>query len=63
MLVLVSDLHITDETTANNVNPEAFLLLGDEIVDAASRRGRCTGSCTRSTTTRSPRSTGTPGWR
>ena len=39
MLVLVSDLHITDETTANNVNPEAFLLLGDEIVDAASRRG------------------------
>lgn len=39
MLVLVSDLHITDETTANNVNPEAFELLGAEIVDAASRRG------------------------
>jgi UDP-2,3-diacylglucosamine pyrophosphatase LpxH len=39
MLVLVSDLHITDETAANNVNPEAFVLLGDEIVDAAARRG------------------------
>jgi UDP-2,3-diacylglucosamine pyrophosphatase LpxH len=39
MLVLVSDLHITDETAANNVNPEAFDLLGAEIVDAASRRG------------------------
>ena len=39
MLVLVSDLHITDETTANNVNPEAFELLGAEIVDAAARRG------------------------
>jgi len=38
MLVLVSDLHITDETAANNVNPEAFELLGAEIVDAASRR-------------------------
>ncbi|MEP6687693.1 MAG: hypothetical protein ABJC36_05040, partial [Gemmatimonadales bacterium] len=39
MLVLVSDLHITDETAANNVNPEAFELLGAEIVDAAARRG------------------------
>jgi hypothetical protein len=39
MLVLVSDLHITDETTANNVNPEAFELLGAEIVDAVARRG------------------------
>lgn len=39
MLVLVSDLHITDESTANNVNPEAFELLGAEIVDAAGRRG------------------------
>lgn len=39
MLLLVSDLHITDETTANNVNPEAFELLGAEIVDAAGRRG------------------------
>jgi UDP-2,3-diacylglucosamine pyrophosphatase LpxH len=39
MLVLVSDLHVTDETTANNVNPEAFALLGDEILDAAARRG------------------------
>lgn len=39
MLVLVSDLHVTDGTTANNVNPEAFDLLGAEIVDAATRRG------------------------
>ena len=39
MLVLVSDLHITDRTTANNVNPEAFDLLGAEILDAAGRRG------------------------
>ncbi len=39
MLVLVSDLHITDETAANNINPEAFELLGAEIVDAATRRG------------------------
>jgi len=39
MLILVSDLHITDGTTANNVNPEAFDLLGAEIADAASRRG------------------------
>jgi UDP-2,3-diacylglucosamine pyrophosphatase LpxH len=39
MLVLISDLHITDETSAHNVNPEAFRLLGDEILDAAARRG------------------------
>ena len=39
MLVLVSDLHITDESTANNVNPEAFQLLGTEVLDAAERRG------------------------
>ena len=39
MLVLVSDLHITDGTTANNVNPEAFDLLGAEILDAVARRG------------------------
>ena len=39
MLVLVSDLHITDESAAHNINPEAFKLLGDEIVDAAARRG------------------------
>jgi UDP-2,3-diacylglucosamine pyrophosphatase LpxH len=38
MLVLVSDLHVTDGTTANNVNPEAFDLLGAEILDAAGRR-------------------------
>lgn len=39
MMVLVSDLHITDESTANNVNPEAFELLGTEILDAVERRG------------------------
>jgi UDP-2,3-diacylglucosamine pyrophosphatase LpxH len=38
MLVLVSDLHITDETAALNVNPEAFELLGAEVVDSAARR-------------------------
>ena len=47
MLVLVSDLHITDSTTANNVNPEAFDLLGAEIADAASRAApaKSTWSC------------------
>ena len=44
MLVLVSDLHITDETAANNVNPEAFGLLGAEIVDAASRAAAADGA-------------------
>jgi len=39
MLVLVSDLHITDETTANNVNPEALELLGADILETAERRG------------------------
>jgi UDP-2,3-diacylglucosamine pyrophosphatase LpxH len=39
MLVLVSDLHLTDSTTASNINPEAFDLLGAEILDAVARRG------------------------
>ncbi len=39
MLVLISDLHLTDETTANNVNPEAFELLGSDILEVAARRG------------------------
>jgi hypothetical protein len=30
MLVLVSDLHITDESTVNNINPEALGMLGAE---------------------------------
>lgn len=39
MLVIVSDLHVTDETTANNVNPEAFELLSSDILEMAARRG------------------------
>jgi UDP-2,3-diacylglucosamine pyrophosphatase LpxH len=39
MLAIVSDLHITDGTTANNVNPEAFELLGADVLEAAERRG------------------------
>lgn len=37
MLAIVSDLHITDETTANNMDRSATKLLGDEIVAAAKR--------------------------
>ncbi len=39
MLVLVSDLHLTDGTTAKNVNPEAFALMASLIRDTAIRRG------------------------
>lgn len=39
MLVLVSDLHLTDGTTARNVNPEAFTLMASLIRDTALRRG------------------------
>jgi len=39
MLVLVSDLHISDTTTANNVNPEAIALLASDILEMAGRRG------------------------
>ncbi|MEO7475669.1 MAG: hypothetical protein ABIY46_10095, partial [Gemmatimonadales bacterium] len=39
MLVLVSDLHLTDQSTANNVNAEAFELLGSDILEVAGRRG------------------------
>jgi UDP-2,3-diacylglucosamine pyrophosphatase LpxH len=35
MLAIVSDLHLTDETTANNVHPRALALLGREIKQAA----------------------------
>jgi UDP-2,3-diacylglucosamine pyrophosphatase LpxH len=39
MLVLVSDLHLTDESTARNVNPEAFKLFGSEVAATARKRG------------------------
>lgn len=35
MLVLISDLHITDLSTAFNVNPEAFAILKDNILQTA----------------------------
>jgi UDP-2,3-diacylglucosamine pyrophosphatase LpxH len=39
MLVLVSDLHISDTTTAHNVNPEAIGLLAADMLETAGRRG------------------------
>jgi UDP-2,3-diacylglucosamine pyrophosphatase LpxH len=39
MLVLLSDLHLTDERTARNVNPEAFKLFGAEVAATARKRG------------------------
>jgi UDP-2,3-diacylglucosamine pyrophosphatase LpxH len=39
MMVLVSDLHLTDERVARNVNPEAFQLFRDEVADTAAKRG------------------------
>ena len=39
MMVLVSDLHLTDESVARNVNPEAFLLFGVEVTATAEKRG------------------------
>ncbi len=39
MLVLVSDLHVSDTTTANNINPEALGLLFSSIRETALRRG------------------------
>lgn len=38
-MVLVSDLHLTDERVARNVNPEAFQLFGDEVAATAVKRG------------------------
>ncbi|NIP83315.1 MAG: hypothetical protein GWM90_30455 [Gemmatimonadetes bacterium] len=38
MLVLVSDLHLTDGTTANNFNPEAFGILSERIEAAVAAR-------------------------
>ena len=39
MLVLISDLHLTDERAARNVNPEAFKLFGSEVASTARKRG------------------------
>ena len=39
MLAFLSDLHLTDGTTANNVNPEALGILADRIESSARRRG------------------------
>jgi UDP-2,3-diacylglucosamine pyrophosphatase LpxH len=39
MLVLISDLHLTDERVARNVNPEAFRLFEAEVAATARKRG------------------------
>jgi UDP-2,3-diacylglucosamine pyrophosphatase LpxH len=39
MMVLVSDLHLTDGSTARNVNPEAFALMASLVLDTAAKRG------------------------
>src|SRR5688572_19478701 len=39
MLVVVSDLHLTDGSTSRNPHGSAFELLGREIVEAATGRG------------------------
>ncbi|HEX7338224.1 MAG TPA: hypothetical protein VF252_13535 [Gemmatimonadales bacterium] len=39
MLVLLSDLHLTDERVARNVNPEAFRLFETEVAGTARKRG------------------------
>jgi UDP-2,3-diacylglucosamine pyrophosphatase LpxH len=39
VLLILSDLHLTDETTASNVNPEAFELMASFVADTAVRRG------------------------
>jgi UDP-2,3-diacylglucosamine pyrophosphatase LpxH len=39
MLVLISDLHLTDERVARNVNPEAFQLFEGEVAATARKRG------------------------
>ena len=38
MLVLISDLHLTDASTARNINPEAFPLMASLVRDTAARR-------------------------
>ncbi len=39
MLVVFSDTHISDGSTARNVHASAFALLCDEIVSAAKAKG------------------------
>lgn len=39
MLAIVSDLHITDGTTANNINPESLGILADRIESSSRQRG------------------------
>src|SRR5437867_386443 len=39
VLVLISDLHLTDGSTAINVDPSAFTLLGEEIAASYKDRG------------------------
>lgn len=38
MLVLISDLHLSDESTAHNINPEAFGLFQSDVTDMTQRR-------------------------
>jgi hypothetical protein len=38
MMVLVSDLHLTDGSVARNVNPEGFQLFGDEVAGGGKAR-------------------------
>lgn len=39
MLVIFSDIHLTDGSTADNIHPTAFKLLGEEIKTSAKQRG------------------------
>jgi UDP-2,3-diacylglucosamine pyrophosphatase LpxH len=45
MLVLASDLHLTDGTTCANVTPDAFYLFTDRICDLAYRASWRAGDC------------------
>lgn len=40
MLVLFSDIHLTDESTSSNVHPSAFDILKKEILDASKKDAR-----------------------
>ena len=39
MLVALSDLHLTDGTTASDISPDAFAILEQELLTAATQRG------------------------
>ena len=39
MLVALSDLHLTDGTTASDISPDAFAILEQELLAAANQRG------------------------